>query len=388
MRLHFGRGSACGVAWRAAVVAVAFVAVGRAATAEPLVRVTFAEKDGAERAVEGRVLVEAQDGGVLVQGRDGVLWTVTPERLRGREAVGGEFEPLSAEELGEGLLAEFGDGFEIVRTKHYVICTSAGARYAQWCGGLFERLMGAFRGQWRGLELDDPEFPLPAVVFRDAAQFAAFAAKDAGAGTAESKGYYSIRTNRVVLYDLTAGTGGRPPQTPEEFNARLATSAFNVATVVHEATHQIAFNSGLHRRYADNPVWLTEGMAMYFETPDLTGRTGWKTVGRVNAGRLRQFRDYARNRREAGSLESLLADNARFSEAETAGDAYAEAWALTHFLIKTRRKEYEGYLRELAEKRPLFWDEREERLAEFRAAFGEDLEKLDGEFVRYVGRLR
>ena len=48
-------------------------------------------------------------------------------------------------------------------------------------------------------------------------------------------------------------------------------------TVIHEATHQIAFNCGLHTRYADNPLWLTEGMALYFETPDLRSRSGWRT---------------------------------------------------------------------------------------------------------------
>ena len=55
-----------------------------------------------------------------------------------------------------------------------------------------------------------------------------------------------------------------------------------VATVVHEATHQMAFNCGLHARLAPVPVWVSEGIATYFETPDLRSRTGWRGIGGVN----------------------------------------------------------------------------------------------------------
>ena len=45
-----------------------------------------------------------------------------------------------------------------------------------------------------------------------------------------------------------------------------------MATIVHEATHQIAFNCGMQQRYADIPLWLCEGMAVYFEAPDLASK--------------------------------------------------------------------------------------------------------------------
>ena len=66
----------------------------------------------------------------------------------------------------------------------------------------------------------------------------------------------------------------------------------------------------------------------------------------------------------------------------------AEAWALTYFLIKTRRKEFLVYLNRVAKKTAFVWDEPETRLDEFRAAFGSDLKKLDGQFLKYVERLR
>lgn len=354
----------------------------------PLERITFRDQGKADQTVAGRVLTEAMDGGLLVQGQDGRLWTVEKEHLATREQTGEKFQPLTPAALGRQVAAELGVECEVVVTRHYVICSRAGKPYAQWCGALFERLYDAFHNYWkqRRVKLHEPEFPLIALVFADEKQFAAFATKDAGPDVATAKGYYSIGTNRIVLYDLTAN-GQDPARNSTDIARRLAAAPFNVATVVHEATHQIAFNSGMHTRYADNPLWLTEGMAMYFETPDLTSRSGWKTVGAVNDLRLRQFQTYLA-RRPADSLLTLLQSDARFTDAAQAGEAYAEAWTLSYFLIKTRKEAYVDYLNRIAAKPRLIWNQPQERLAEFRAAFGDDLQKFDTEFVRYARRLK
>lgn len=369
--------------------AFAFAGLLFAAAADggALHRITFGEEGQAVRTVEGEILVEAVDGGLLVLGRDGALWNITPGRLTGREEAGEAFQPLSADELGRQLKAELGDGFEVLATEHYVICTNAGPAYARWCGTLFERLLTAFRKHWsaKPLELREPAMPLVAIVFAGRDEFARYAAKDAGADAASAAGYYSIRTNRMVLFDLTDGMDGRP-RTPEEISRKLAASAFNVATVVHEATHQIAFNCGLHTRYADNPLWLTEGMAMYFETPDLRNRTGWQTAGRINPPRYRRFAEYVRGRRKADSLATLLSSDGRFTDPDSAADAYAEAWALTYFLIRTKRRAYTEYLERISKKPRLVWNKPDERLAEFQAAFGDDLPALDRQFLRYMAR--
>lgn len=356
-------------------------------------KVTFRPSAGeaAElRTIEGQVLVEAADGGILLLGRDGMLWNITPKQQVEREPAGRDFAPFSAEETAAALTSEFGDGFEIVQTEHYIICSGAGRRYGEWCGMLFERLLSGFQSHWksRGLELSAPRLPLAAIVFATAEEFREFAARDAGPAAAGAEGYYSLRTNRMVLYDLTSGARGPAAESAAEITRRIVRSPANIATVVHEATHQIAFNCGMHTRYADNPLWLTEGMAMYFETPDLQSSTGWRTIGRTNPGRLRQFRDYVRTRRGANSLESLIASDERFTDVSTAADAYAEAWALSYFLIRTRREEYVRYLESISKKPRLIFDGAEGRLREFRAAFGEDLEQLDKSFLRYAAGLK
>ena len=68
-----------------------------------------------------------------------------------------------------------------------------------------------------------------------------------------------------------------------------------VATIVHEATHQLAYNTGLQTRYAGNPMWVSEGIAVYFETPDLDSARGWRYIGAINRLHLNHFREYAQS---------------------------------------------------------------------------------------------
>ena len=353
-------------------------------------RVTFTDAKSVGRTIESRVLLEAQDGGLLLEGRDGRLWNVTPKQLQARATTDEDFQPLNAEHLGEQLareVAEFGikSPTQIVVTKHYVICSTAGRVYAEWCGSLFERLHDAFHADWKaaGLELHESEFPLPAVVLKDRTEFAEFATKHDRADAALAPGYFSEPTNRVILFDLTAGPNSTPAKTAGDIRRKVEASAFNVATMIHEATHQIAFNSGMHTRYADNPRWLTEGMAMFFEVPDLDSRVGWKTIGRVNAPRLKDYREAARSPRELLSLTELIRSDASFLKAEQSRAAYSESWALTYFLLKTRREAAVVYLKSVQRKPRLIADSPEDRIRDFQAAFGE-LDSLERDWKKWM----
>ena len=384
----WGRATCCAVLVCMVAALPRHSTAGELSKATPL-RVVYRDARNGEATVDARLMVDAQDGGLLLLAPDGRLLSVTPDRLVGRSEIE-RFVPLRKDELGRQLLRELGEGFELVETRHYVICTSAGRVYGEWCGRLFERLLAAFRKHWRSrvLQVDEPELPLAAIVFGSRGEFVEFARKDAGNSAVDSLGYYSLMSNRMVLYDLTA-TGGAPPaRSQAEIIRRLRGVPFNTATVVHEATHQMAFNCGMHVRLAANPLWLTEGMAMYFETPDLRSRSGWRTVGRVNPVRMQRFREFARERRAADSLKTLVASDSRLTDADQAEDAYAEAWAVTYWLIRTRRDEYLGYLAALAGKTPLVVDTPAQRLAAFEAAFGDTPDSVDAEFLKWILRQR
>lgn len=355
-------------------------------------RVTFTDAKSVLRTIESRVLLEAQDGGLLLEGRDGRLWNVTPKQLQTNERSSEAFRPLSADQLGVQLakeVAEFGikTPTQVVVTKHFVICSTAGRVYAEWCGSLFERLHDAFQAYWKnaGLELREAEFPLPAVVLKDRTEFAEYATKHDRPDAAQAPGYFSEPTNRVILFDLTAGPNSPSAKTAGDIRRKLDASPFNVATMIHEATHQLAFNSGLHTRYADNPRWLTEGMAMFFEVPDLDSRIGWKTIGRINAPRMRDYREVLRSPREALPLADLIRSDDSFLKADQSRAAYAESWALTFYLLRARREEAVTFLKTIQLKPRLIADSPDDRVRDFQAAFG-DVEVLERDWKKWMSR--
>jgi hypothetical protein len=75
-----------------------------------------------ERKVEGDVVVEAVDGGLLLELDDQRLEIVAPEAIVAREVIADSGEAPTARELGRRILAELPAGFDQLSTKHYVIC--------------------------------------------------------------------------------------------------------------------------------------------------------------------------------------------------------------------------------------------------------------------------
>ena len=84
----------------------------------------------------------------------------------------------------------------------------------------------------------------------------------------------------------------------------------------------------------------------------------------------------------------MICSDRRLRDVESSADAYAEAWALSYFLLRTRRKQYAAYLKTISAKPLLRWDTPETRQSDFEAAFGEDWEELDRVFLKYLGRVR
>jgi hypothetical protein len=300
------------------------------------------------------------------------------------------FVPLSREALSKQLTAELPAGFRIHPTQHYLICYNTSPAYAQWVGALFERLHKGFYNYWtkKGAVLHEAQFPLVALVFDSKESFGKQTKAELGEGFETIIGYYSLKTNRMTMFDLTGVEGARLG------NQRTAASRIQqilsqpgaertVATIVHEATHQLAFNSGLQTRYADVPFWVSEGIAIYFETPDLDNAKGWRSIGSVNQYSMSNFRRYLASR-PSGSLPLLLSDDKRFRDPAAVTSAYAEAWALNYFLLRTREEAYVKYLAALAEQTPLVDVSPEERIKTFKEFFGEDLGTLEAEFLRHM----
>ncbi len=333
-------------------------------------QIRFTDSRQRSQTVIGEVVVQARNGGLFVQADDGQIWLLQPEQIQERSTLSEPLEPISADEAARRLLDEMPEGFKIHRTSNYLICHNTNPKYASYVGGLFEQLYRGFFAYWKGLgwELDTPRFPLVALVFADQDGFQSYAGHELGDTVKSVIGYYHLETNRMTTYFLP--------------NAER-----NVATIIHEATHQLAYNSGLQRRFADNPMWVSEGLAMFFESPDFSSPRGWRSVGKVNRVNLERFRRYVPSR-PADSLRTLLADDARLRDSSQALMAYGESWALTYFLLKTRRKEFVAYLQQLSAGEPLQQRSPQERIEMLETALDIDLETLDRRFVPYMMRLR
>jgi hypothetical protein len=370
------------------------LALTLAGPAYALEEVEFRQEDEI-KTVAGQVLIEARDGSLLLKSPDGGLHLLQGTSILDRSSNDQPFEMLTEEALTAQILGELPEDFQVHQSKNYLIFYNTTRTYAKWCSSLLERLHKAFLGFWekRGADVQAPEHPLVVLIFGDQASYARYAREDLGPAVSSVIGYYSIASNRVMMYDLTGMQSLRREQTNRgsmhDITALLSLPAAEplVATIVHEATHQVAFNCGLQTRYADNPIWMSEGMAVFFETPDLRSSRSWRGIGKVNYPRWDRFRDNEA-RGKVAPLARLISDDQLLREPKTAVDGYAQAWAWNYYLITWHPEEYVAYLKAIAAKPILQQDTPQQRLAEFRQHFGDDLEALEADFYRRMARIR
>src|SRR5438445_13447769 len=68
-----------------------------------LEQVTWRDEAMQRHDIAGRILVEATDGGLLVIGQDGKLWSIDRGELISRNESGGPFRPVPPAKLGKHL---------------------------------------------------------------------------------------------------------------------------------------------------------------------------------------------------------------------------------------------------------------------------------------------
>ncbi|QEG33899.1 DUF1570 domain-containing protein [Bythopirellula goksoeyrii] len=358
------------------------------------VETVLLDQKGEPQQLIGEVVLEDSAGSLLLETDEGAFHTIMANMIRSRESDARPLERLDKDGMAERLLAEMGPGFQVYQSKHYVVVYNTTIKYATWCSSLLERLQRGFLAYWKkqGCEVEQPEHPLAVVIFGNKASYIQYAKKELGPAAGSAIGYYSLKTNRIAMYDLTGMQALRREDTrrgsSHDITAMLSEpeAAPLVATIVHEATHQIAFNCGMQTRFGANPVWLGEGLAMFHETPDLGSNRSWSGIGKVNYDRWDRYRNNANNDRVA-PLRALIVSDERFRNPRMAVDAYAEAWAWTYFLITWHTDEYVAYMKHLAAKPVLSVDDKRTRLADFTKHFGRDFDALEDEFYRRMSRI-
>jgi hypothetical protein len=362
--------------------------------------------DGQRVTLTGRVLLTAQDGGILLEERNGCIHRLPPSEILSRTADTQPFSGLSAEELAEDLQQQMGDSFRTLTTDHYVVCYHSSEQFAAFCGSLLEHVRNEFVGfltEKHALTFAPQYSHLPVLIVADQHELIRVAGRQHPEQQFDDvPGFYSIRSNQILIVsaplneDIRSTAGVR---------RQLAKTPKHVATIVHEAVHQLAFNSGLQIRFADNPLWLSEGLSLWFEPVELNAKLLWKGPGQVNSRHRSQYLLPRNNRNQPGesgkgesatpeprpqsvALNDLVKSDELFLNPETVAQAYATSWALTSYLIRKERTAFETYLKRMAERKPLVVVTPEERLEEFRAVFGKSADEFRAVLDPYVARLR
>ncbi|MBA4031722.1 MAG: hypothetical protein C0478_12650 [Planctomyces sp.] len=331
--------------------------------ADPLLRITV---DGDE--LRGQVIAR-DDSQCWFRMRDGAQRLIRMAEVSRYEVLPGGFRPMSTVELRDELAREW-PGLRMASADGLIV--AAPARVVTELKELFDGVRRDFRTWLRvhGRELPACEFPLVLVMPATREEFDRLLEGSELKPHATLAGAYFLESNRILL---SPARRGEPP------GERLA-------TLVHEATHQLAFNLDVHSRIGRNPTWLVEGLAMAFENEALRTRdqlaNPWERVNRERYLRLRAMQPTLRK----GWLSRMIESDELF-EADALG-AYALSWGVTFHLMETRPRQYVKLLTSRAEEKGRSEVERKAaRLAHFVEAVGVQPEWLEVEVNRYFEAL-
>lgn len=287
---------------------------------------------------------------------------------------------------------------------------------------LLERVYTAFMFTFmsRGVDLEVPRQKLPVVFFANYNDYVQFSVRQ-DLSLVMASGYWSPINNIGVFYDFE--TDEVVEQFKKEDNelrklyeeakrrgsksraelkhitdtnvvlTRLYRDNKNEEVLTHECTHQLAGNTGLFPRGVYIPKWVHEGLATYFETPS---EGVWSGPGAVNGLRLRFYKSlHAQGHGPVlGTVDFVVSDDL-FMLGFRSGNhalilhAYAQAWAMTYFLMKNYPDKLIEYYRKLGEMPPDQELSAQELLELFDSVFGgERRSEMNGEWQIFMGGLK
>lgn len=305
--------------------------------------------------------------------RDGRLAILPATTMSDFKKVDDQFRPMKPATIRKLLIREYGSKYQVSMTANFIVVHPIGdaSRWAQ----PFEKLYRRFRSYFltRGFQLEEPEFPMVAVVLRTRGEFDRFLTSyhDYDEGIL---GYYSPKSNRIVTYDQSGG------------NSKDESWFFNASTIIHEATHQTAFNTGIHSRFGPVPRWVSEGMAMMFEAPGINNHRYYSQKSkRINRERLIALKYHYKRGDVENRWIDLISDDNLFRENPSL--AYAMSWGLTFYLAENYPQNYINFLKSDAKRENFSTYGVVDRRQDFAQYFGNQLDALEARLERYFTEL-
>ena len=305
----------------------------------------------------------------LMMRSDGAIQRIQNSEIIQQSILKDRFRAIDQAELSQQLRAEFGRAYLVRSESPYLIV--ARAEHMEIWRHRFKSLYHSFRlyCSTHGIATREIEFPLIAVVFGSHDEFLRYANSTQSKLPENCAGFYFSDSNRIALYES-------PDVSVQEIQA----------SICHEATHQIAFNVGLHQRAAVTPLWIVEGLAGMFESPMFSGlqsrdgKSGWPTSRRSTWNALAK-KPEALQRIVAGLIQN---DSSFKNDTE---NAYCVAWAMTIYLSQRHSQLYGTYLQKNGNREPFQEYTTSQRLTDFENAFRADSRILTKKIISYLETL-
>lgn len=348
---------------------------------------------------EGKVIALSGTTCSLID-RQGKLVQLNVRALKSFKKVSSRFTPLATSELRDSLRQEFNGSYDVAGTTHYLVCAQGdkASQYANLFESIYRDVEHFYRV--RGFDVQQPDVPLIAVVFGSQKEFAQYCRKDRVPVSSGLMGYYSLTSNRVALFDdsnLLSMYSQESTNDAENriegdshtrtFAALAGISGGTAGTIIHETTHQVGYNIGIHSRLGGTPVWVVEGLATVLEPDGMRNSAGRRRIeDRLNSERINWFQQKHRPDRQMGNLGKLVASDDHFHRSTL--DSYSESWAFSFFLLEnaSRRQDFVRYLQKVSERDPTKPYTAKKRLSDFQTSFG-DIGRLELEFIRFMDRM-
>ncbi len=335
-------------------------------------------------------------------------------------------KPVPIDPAQEKIMRDFTKNradMKFLRSKHFLLLHDTSDRKDRRTGKtraeerleLLETVYESFLMKFclEGVELDVPDKLLMVVLFAEHNEYLQFV-NLLGPELASAAGFYHRVDNVAVFYDQGTDQSfevlnqlNRQIQSQRDEIVRrkiggladvirfadtlsllieVKRENLDIEVVSHEATHQLAANTGLMPNDSPVPTWAAEGLATYFEAPK---QAAWSGIGAVNAERLGWYRELA-PLRKVSNIDFIVSNQifSRSANNFTTLHAYGQSWALTHFLMEKHFVKLVAYYREIGKLPKAMHAEPAELQAAFDKVFGKDKQALDGQWRAYMRGLK
>ncbi len=251
--------------------------------------------------------------------------------------------------------------------KRFIVISDAAPGWSRQQAALLDRTYHQFARFARRLDVK----PLPlrhklvCVLFQEHDDYRRFARTRDGVTAEWISGYYSPKNDRIVFYNIEtnpdfaeaiqvsesaqriARVEGHTPAARGRLREEYKKAA--IATVVHEAVHQLSFHTRIQSPQIQNPLWLSEGLATAFETDRPNRSFGPDHIYDLREEQFTELLD-------AGKLiplrELVTYSNMPDNEDDTIAAVYHQSYSLVTWMCRFRKSQMRDFLAALRSERP------------------------------------